>query len=40
MLRSAAQSRRRVLDEPLDRFMATNNVDHVALLRAVDGWRV
>ena len=37
MLRSAAQSRRRVLDEPLDRFMATNNVEHVALLRAVDG---
>ena len=40
MLRSAAQSRRRVLDEPMDRFLAANNVEHVALLRAVDGWRV
>jgi hypothetical protein len=40
MLRSAAQSRRRVLDEPLDRFIAVNNVEHVALLRAQDGWHV
>jgi hypothetical protein len=40
MLRSAAQSRRRVLDEPMDRFMAVNNVDHVALLRAVDRWHI
>jgi hypothetical protein len=37
MLRSAAQSRRRVLDEPMDRFLAANNVRHVALVRAVDG---
>jgi hypothetical protein len=40
MLRSAALSRRRVLDEPLDRFLAVNNVEHAALLRAVDGWHV
>ena len=40
MLRSAAQSRRRVLDEPMDRFLAANKVQHVALLRPLDGWRV
>jgi hypothetical protein len=40
MLRSAAQSRRRVLDEPMARFLAVNKVRHVALLRAVDGRRV
>jgi hypothetical protein len=34
ILRHAAQSRRRVVDEPLDRFLAANNVQHVALLRA------
>jgi hypothetical protein len=31
---------RRVLDEPMDRFMAVNNVDHVALLRAMDRWHI
>jgi len=36
ILRHAAQSRRRVVDEPLDRFLAANNVQHVALLRAVE----
>ena len=36
MLRSAAQSRRRVLDEPLARFLAANNVQHVTLLRALE----
>lgn len=40
MLRSAAQSRRRVLDEPMARFVAANNVQHVTLLRALDGSRV
>lgn len=40
MLRSAALSRRRVLDEPMDRFLAANRVQHVALLRPLDGWRV
>lgn len=37
MLRSAAQSRRRVIDEPMARFLAVNKVQHVALLRAIDG---
>ena len=36
ILRHAAQSRRRVVDEPLDRFLAANNVQHVALLRALE----
>ena len=36
MLRSAAQSRRRVVDEPLARFLAANNVQHVTLLRALE----
>jgi hypothetical protein len=36
LLRHAAQSRRRVGDEPLDRFLAANNVQHLALLRAVE----
>jgi N-acetylmuramoyl-L-alanine amidase-like protein len=36
MLRSAALSRRRVVDEPMERFVAANNVQHVTLLRAVE----
>ncbi len=36
MLRSAAQSRGRVVDEPLARFLAANNVQYVTLLRAVE----
>lgn len=39
MLRSAAQSRRRVLDEPMSGFLTANRVQHVALLRPLDGWR-
>lgn len=40
LLRSAAQSRRRVMDEPLARFLAVNKVQQVTLLRALDGRRV
>ena len=36
MLRSAAQSRRRVVDEPLAQFVAANRVQYVTLLRAVE----
>jgi hypothetical protein len=36
MLRSAALSRRRVLDEPMARFLAANKVQHVALLRPLE----
>ena len=36
MLRSAAQSRRRVIDEPMARFLAANDVQYVTLLRAVE----
>jgi hypothetical protein len=34
VLRHASQSRGRVLDEPMARFIAANNVQHVTLLRA------
>lgn len=37
ILRHASQSRRRVLDEPMDAFFAANGVRLVTLLRAVDG---
>ncbi|MBM3528289.1 MAG: DUF1460 domain-containing protein [Alphaproteobacteria bacterium] len=37
ILRHASQSRRRVLDEPMDAFFANNGVRLVTLLRAVDG---
>src|SRR5262245_7577075 len=40
MLRSAGQSRRRVLDEPMAPFLAVNRVQHVALLRPLDGRHV
>jgi hypothetical protein len=36
ILRHASQSRRRVLDEPMDAFFAANGVHLVTLLRAVD----
>ncbi len=36
MLRSAALSRRRVVDEPMARFLTVNNVQYVALLRALE----
>jgi N-acetylmuramoyl-L-alanine amidase-like len=35
-LRHASESRRRVLDEPLRRFLATNKVQYVTLLRALE----
>ena len=40
MLRSAAQSRRRVVDEPLAQFVAVNRVQYVALIRPIDRQRV
>jgi hypothetical protein len=36
LLRHASQSRRRVLEEPLARFVAANGVQHVTLLRPVE----
>jgi hypothetical protein len=33
MLRHASQSKRRVLDEPMDRFIAVNRVRYVTVLR-------
>jgi hypothetical protein len=36
LLRHASQSRRRVLEEPLERFVAANGVQHVTLLRPVE----
>jgi hypothetical protein len=36
ILRHASQSRRRVLDEPMDAFFAANGVQYVTLLRALD----
>ena len=36
MLRNAAQSRGRVVDEPMARFVAANQVQYVALLRPLE----
>ena len=36
LLRHAARSRHRVLDEPMDRFMAANRVGYVTLLRPLE----
>jgi hypothetical protein len=39
ILRNASQSRGRVLDEPLSRFVAANRVQYATLLRPVEGRR-
>jgi hypothetical protein len=36
ILRNASQSRGRVLDTPMDRFVAANKVEYATLLRPID----